>query len=71
MSLNSISYSLPSNIEDAVRDEAARWNDEDKISRIWSGDASVWTGADEAKWLGWLDIVDTELNDTEKYSNRH
>jgi glucose-6-phosphate isomerase len=25
------------------------------IDRIWARDASVWTGADEAKWLGWLD----------------
>ncbi|MBV9508873.1 MAG: bifunctional transaldolase/phosoglucose isomerase, partial [Caulobacteraceae bacterium] len=22
--------------------------------RLWSGDASLWTGKDEAKWLGWL-----------------
>lgn len=25
------------------------------VERIWSRDASVWTGADEARWLGWLD----------------
>ena len=25
------------------------------VERIWSRDASLWTGADEAKWLGWLD----------------
>ena len=25
------------------------------VERIWSRDASVWTGADEDKWLGWLD----------------
>jgi transaldolase/glucose-6-phosphate isomerase len=25
------------------------------IDRIWERDPSVWTGADEAKWLGWLD----------------
>ena len=22
--------------------------------RLWAGDASLWSGADEAKWLGWL-----------------
>ena len=27
----------------------------DLIDRIWERDATVWTGADEAKWLGWLD----------------
>jgi transaldolase / glucose-6-phosphate isomerase len=25
------------------------------INRIWDRDASLWTGADEAKWLGWLE----------------
>jgi len=25
------------------------------IDRIWERDATLWTGADEAKWLGWLD----------------
>jgi transaldolase / glucose-6-phosphate isomerase len=25
------------------------------VERIWARDASLWTGADEARWLGWLD----------------
>ncbi len=25
------------------------------VERIWSRDATVWTGTDEDKWLGWLD----------------
>ena len=25
------------------------------VDRIWSRDPSVWTGSDEARWLGWLD----------------
>ena len=25
------------------------------VERIWSRDATLWTGADEDKWLGWLD----------------
>jgi transaldolase/glucose-6-phosphate isomerase len=29
--------------------------------RIWDRDASLWPGADEAQWLGWLDIVDQQL----------
>ena len=27
----------------------------DTVRRLWQGDASLWTGADEARWLGWLD----------------
>ena len=25
------------------------------VERIWARDATLWTGRDEAKWLGWLD----------------
>jgi transaldolase/glucose-6-phosphate isomerase len=27
----------------------------DLVERIWARDPSVWTGADEGQWLGWLD----------------
>ncbi len=27
----------------------------DLVERIWERDATVWTGTDEAQWLGWLD----------------
>src|SRR5436190_2348061 len=27
----------------------------DLVDRIWERDPTVWTGADEAKWLGWVD----------------
>jgi transaldolase / glucose-6-phosphate isomerase len=27
----------------------------DLVERIWARDPAVWTGSDEAKWLGWLD----------------
>ena len=25
------------------------------VARIWERDPTLWTGKDEAKWLGWLD----------------
>src|SRR4051794_30776759 len=28
---------------------------EELVERIWERDPTVWTGADEAQWLGWLD----------------
>jgi hypothetical protein len=30
-------------------------NPDQLVERIWERDASVWTGGDEASWLGWLD----------------
>ena len=67
MSLNKISYSLPAELEDQVRAEAETWIKENTIARIWSKDATVWTSDDEAKWLGWLGIVDTEISRTTPY----
>ena len=28
------------------------------VERIWAYDSSLWTGGDEDRWLGWLDVVD-------------
>lgn len=67
MNLNSFSYSLPENLENAVQTEIKEWQKSDKIGRIWNQDASVWTNADEAEWLGWLDIAGRELDDLQKY----
>ena len=67
MSLNSMTFSLPTAIEAGVNIEFAAWQRDDKIARLWAKDASVWTGDDEAKWLGWLTIVEEELADLQKY----
>lgn len=69
MSINSVSYSLPPKIEDAVKGHIGSWNSENKLHRVWEKDASVWTNADEAGWLGWLTIVSEEIGDTQKYDD--
>src|SRR5215213_3780379 len=65
--LNSMTYFLPTDLENAVQTNFDEWKTENKIARLWSKDASVWTNDDESKWLGWLDSVETELNDLRKY----
>lgn len=60
--VNEINYSLPEKLENAVQLKFADWKSNDKIGRLWQKDASLWTNADEAQWLGWLDIVDERLN---------
>jgi transaldolase/glucose-6-phosphate isomerase len=64
---NSISYHLPPELETAVNEELTKWKQTDRIAAIWRKDASIWTNDDEAKWLGWLDIVDEELGNVQKY----
>ena len=65
--LNLMTFTLPEGIESEVRAEARSWNTDEIVARIWTKDSRVWTGEDESKWLGWLDIVGEELNDLDKY----
>jgi transaldolase/glucose-6-phosphate isomerase len=66
--LNEIVYSLSSwELENDLEQEFADWIKDDKVARIWAKDASVWTGGDEARWLGWLDIVERESANLQKY----
>ncbi len=65
--LNSIRYSLPGDMESSLQNEFDSWRADGKIGRIWARDASVWTGDDEAKWLGWLNIVNEELVNVAQY----
>lgn len=62
-------FSLPEKIAKDVQISFDEWKNADKIGRIWNKDASVWTNDDEAKWLGWLEIVAQELNDLQKYKD--
>ena len=39
------------------------WRKEGLIRRLWAGDASLWSGADEDKLTGWLRVVEQELAD--------
>jgi glucose-6-phosphate isomerase len=65
--LNSLTYFLPADLENAVQTKFDEWKTENRIARIWSKDAGVWTNDDESKWLGWLDSIETELKDLQKY----
>ena len=42
------------------------------VERIWARDPTVWTGADEAEWLGWLDEpqrIREQLEDVLEFAN--
>jgi transaldolase/glucose-6-phosphate isomerase len=44
----------------------------DLVERIWARDPTVWTGADEAHWLGWLDEpqrMQEQLDDVLAFAN--
>jgi len=49
-------------VEDALED----WEAHGKARRIWSRDASLWTGADEARWLGWLSVAEDQIEHADR-----
>ena len=63
--LNGQSCKLPSGLEEAVRGSLAEWRAKGKVRRLWQKDATVWTGADEAAWLGWLEVNGEQLRTIE------
>lgn len=62
-----MTHTLPEKLKQSYRAEIQKTIEDKRISRIWEKDTSVWTGADENKWLGWLTIVDEELQNLETY----
>ena len=58
-----IQYSLPDDLKRGLQDAQADWKSNGKLALLWAKDASLWTGEDEGKWLGWLDIVERQQAD--------
>jgi len=58
--------SLPEPLAGAVKSTIADWQSGGKMKRLWDRDASLWTGDDESKWLGWLDIVEEQTAQQEQ-----
>jgi transaldolase/glucose-6-phosphate isomerase len=52
---------LPDSLAAAVKATTADWQTGTKLRRLRQRDSSLWTGSDEANWLGWLDIVDEQI----------
>jgi transaldolase / glucose-6-phosphate isomerase len=53
--------SLPESLASAVKARIADWQSGRKMQRLWQRDATLWTGADEDRWLGWLDIAEHQI----------
>jgi glucose-6-phosphate isomerase len=58
---NPPTWTLPADLDAAVRTMVRDWTEQGKVARLWARDATLWTGTDEASWLGWLGIVDEQL----------
>ncbi len=65
--MTGLQYSLPAELDVRVRAALARAETDRLVARIWAGDAAVWTGADEGRWLGWLTIAESEQSRVAAY----
>jgi transaldolase/glucose-6-phosphate isomerase len=54
--------SLPESLTAAVKSNISDWQTGRKMQRLWQRDATLWTGDDEEKWLGWLDITEYQIS---------
>ena len=59
--MSRLKTSLPESLAATVKATLADWQAGGKMQRLWTRDATLWTGSDEANWLGWLDIVDEQI----------
>ncbi len=67
MSLNRQAYKLPERLAGAVAASLEDWKRNNKVARLWQKDASLWSGSDESKWLGWLTITEEQLAQIEVF----
>jgi transaldolase/glucose-6-phosphate isomerase len=54
-------YTLPPELAASVKTAVDDWRANGKVRRLWQRDATLWTGADEANWLGWLGITEEQI----------
>ena len=59
--MSRLKTSLPESLTATVKATIAAWQSGGRMQRLWQRDATLWTGSDEANWLGWLDIVDEQI----------
>lgn len=59
--MSRLKSSLPESLAAAVKTTMTEWQSGGKMQRLWQRDARLWTGDDEANWLGWLDITEYQI----------
>ena len=64
--LNRLTYTLPEPLSAAMQASLAQWRADAKVRKLWGRDRSLWSGKDEAQWLGWLGITNGQLAHIER-----
>jgi transaldolase/glucose-6-phosphate isomerase len=64
--LNRMTFTVPEPLEAGVKESLAEWRAESRVRRLWGRDSSLWSGRDEAQWLGWIGITNDQLGHLER-----
>ena len=59
--INVQTHALPGPLATEVATKLKEWDAQGGTRRLWAGDASLWTGSDEASWIGWIGIVEHQI----------
>jgi transaldolase/glucose-6-phosphate isomerase len=62
-----MTYTVTPDQSAAVEASLNDWSIAGKVRRLWARDASLWTGADEGQWLGWLSITEEQIANRELF----
>ncbi len=65
--INRLTYLIPDELETSLSEQLDDFQKSDAVNGIWKKDAALWTDSGEDKWLGWLDIVEKEFSEIDKY----
>jgi 6-phosphogluconate dehydrogenase (decarboxylating) len=68
VSVSTLHRSLPNELAAQVDAVVEQWSAGGKVARLWAHDATLWTGADEASWLGWLGVAMDQLAHAHRFT---
>jgi transaldolase/glucose-6-phosphate isomerase len=68
VSVSTLARSLPNELGARADSVVEEWGAGGKVARLWAHDATLWTGADEGSWLGWLGVAMDQLTHAHRFS---
>ena len=69
MPIDNRMFSLPDSVNAHLAALAAEWTSGGKVGRFWARDKTLWTNTDEDQWMGWLDIVEHQLEHRKRFES--
>lgn len=66
--INPLTFHLPEPLAAGVQQTLGAWQSQGNVRRLWARDATLWTNADEARWMDWLTITEAQLGNLQTFT---